>query len=94
MVNSVTFSTPARTQGGTQVTIFGSNFGSQVSVTIGGSACDITQSVTPSQIICSSPAGQGASKPVVVTNYGLMSNNDRTFSYATPSVTVSFFGLI
>ena len=77
------------TVGGSAITLAGTNFGFQTvtaSVTIGGQSATVS-SCNHTQIVCQLPAGQGASKAVVVTVGGQTNLVAGTFSYDGPSIT-------
>ncbi|MFM2241876.1 MAG: hypothetical protein RLZ97_731, partial [Verrucomicrobiota bacterium] len=79
--------TPATfpTSGGTSLTLVGSNFGLNPTVTSGTTNFPVT-SRTHSNIVCTVPAGQGSSVPVTVTTAGQTSNST-SISYAPPAIT-------
>ncbi len=74
------------TQGGSTVTITGTNLGATgATVTIGGAACPVTlQGHT--QVRCTLPVGQGTAQPVVLTVGGQVSNT-LFLSYDPPVIT-------
>lgn len=77
--------TTGPTSGGTPLTLTGSNFGiSGAQVTVDGASCAV-QSQSHGQITCSSPAGSGTNRPVIVTVAG-QSSNTGLFTYAAPSL--------
>jgi large repetitive protein len=73
------------TQGGIPMTINGSNFGLNPSVSIGPNPAQIITS-THTQITCILPAGQGQNLPVVVL-VGGQSSNTASFTYSAPAIT-------
>lgn len=79
--------TPATfpTSGGTSLTLVGSNFGLNPTVTSGTTNFPVT-SRTHSNIVCTVPAGQGSSVPVTVTTAGQTSNST-SISYVPPAIT-------
>ncbi len=71
------------TSGGATLTLTGSNFGpAGAAVTVGGVSCPLT-SQTHTELLCTLPAGAGASQAVQVTVAGQASGT-RTFSYNAP----------
>jgi PLD-like domain/IPT/TIG domain len=82
---NVVVSNTGSPQGGTAITISGSNFVSGLTVTIGGSPATVT-SRGPSSIHATTPAGNaGSSADVVVTNpNGQSATLKAAFSYANP----------
>ena len=72
------------TAGGTVITLFGTNFGITPAVFLGSSSCGISSS-TSSQIICSTPVGQGVGLGLVVS-VGLQSSPAYPYSYRPPSL--------
>ena len=75
------------TAGGTPVTVYGMNFGTSGSVTLGGNPVAI-QSWADAQVTFLTPPGQGTNLPIVVTAGGRPSNS-LPFSYDPPVI----FGL-
>lgn len=82
--------TSGATSGGTLITITGSSLGSFAvgSVKVNGNACTVANAAayTDTSIICSLPAGQGQSVPLIVTVSGTDSNT-LLFSYSNPVIT-------
>jgi hypothetical protein len=71
------------TNGGTNVTINGTNFGMDATVTIGG--VNATRQVIDAQtIIARTPGGTVGAKPVVVTSVGKSATSPTDFTYETP----------
>jgi hypothetical protein len=71
--------------GGVPVTLTGTNFGTNATVTIGGKSCaKIMQ--TDATFVCTLPSGQGRDLTVTMTVSG-RSSNDAHFSYDAPAVT-------
>ncbi|MCP5543847.1 MAG: IPT/TIG domain-containing protein [Akkermansiaceae bacterium] len=83
LISSITPNT-GPTQGGTAVTLVGTNFGSNPTVVHGGSV-PTPSFKSNSIIIYPSPAGEGAARSVQVIASGLVSNV-ATFSYTPPSI--------
>ena len=76
--------------GGTVVTIAGSNFVSGATVSFGGSAASNVSFVNSSQLKATTPAHAAGSVNVVVTNPdGTSSTLAGSFTFGTPSLTVS-----
>jgi hypothetical protein len=75
------------TAGGTLVTIEGTNWGSgSPSVKINGNTC-VVASFTSSQVVCTTPAGQGASLALVVTSFaGQSTTASAVWSYSAPVI--------
>ncbi|MBA4150553.1 MAG: IPT/TIG domain-containing protein [Verrucomicrobia bacterium] len=67
------------TSGGTLITLNGSNFGTNGSVTVDGNPCVIS-SYTHTQIQCLTPTGTGTDRPVTVSVSGQASNS-KLFTY-------------
>jgi hypothetical protein len=80
--------TPASsgTEGGTQITINGSSFGSNPTATLGGVSIS-KASGSHSQFVGTLPAGQGTNLPIVVRTSGGRMSNSVNFSYSPPSIT-------
>jgi len=76
----------ASTQGGTSITIQGTNFGTSATVTVGGASCPVTTRENHVKLVCTLPAGAGANRPVVVTSAGLTSDG-AVYSYGAPVIT-------
>lgn len=77
----------APTQGGTVLTIMGSDFGSATgNVTLGGLSC-VVQTWGTSEITCLTPAGQGTNLAVVVRIPGGPTSQGFAFSYSKPGIT-------
>ncbi len=72
--------------GGTTITLSGSNFGTNGTVTIGGQNCSIV-SCSHTQIVCTSPAGQGLNQALVVQVETQTSNTKLFGYYGGPIVT-------
>jgi len=72
------------TQGGTTLTITGSNFGPSGTVMVGASSCNVTV-YSAGYIECVSPAGEGTSNAVSV-RYLWMTSNTALFAYDPPTV--------
>jgi len=72
------------TAGGILLTITGTNFGLNPSVTVGLSPAFVKTN-TPSLIQCTLPPGQGTNQPVVVTA-GAQASAPRGFDYASPLI--------
>ncbi len=78
------------TQGGTPITVLGSGFGSNSTVTIGVVSAPLSSLVTNSGgtvvgIVVTSPPGDGANRPLVVRTAGV-SSNSVPYSYFAPSI--------
>ncbi len=73
------------TQGGTIVTITGSSFDTSGTVTIDGAACT-SPTWSHSQVVCTSPAGMGANRPVQLKAAGHASLASTSISYSAPSL--------
>lgn len=77
------------TNGGTPLTIRGTNFGSNPSVTVKSTQCTITFK-NDSLIICTAPAGSGANNPIAVTlpaPDNRKSTESFSFAYNRPNIT-------
>ncbi|XRB24266.1 ABC transmembrane type-1 domain-containing protein [Pseudoscourfieldia marina] len=89
---TITSITPVTTSttGSTVHLVSGKGFVDMTSlnITLGGEACTPSQLVDGTIALCSSaPAGTGASKPIVVTSYGVASDPMNRFSYLPPAIT-------
>lgn len=84
---SITSLTPSSgiTDGGYNLTIYGSDFGVAPSITVGISSCP-RQFVNASCIICTMPTGSGAGVPIQVTASQQLSNT-LLFNYNPPTIT-------
>lgn len=71
--------------GGGRVTLIGTNFGTNPTVTIGGLDAKVL-SFSNTKAIVTAPAGVGTDLPVVLVTSGLSSNTS-SFSYAPPTIT-------
>ena len=76
--------TTAPSEGGTVITVNGSNFGPSPSITIGENAATVL-TASHGQITCVLPAGQGASREVRVSA-GNQTSAAASFSYAAPII--------
>jgi len=77
-------------EGGTAVTIAGSNFKAGASVTFGGAVCEGVAVVSASQITCVTPAHFPAAVDVVVTNLdGQSGTKLRGFTFESSTVSLS-----
>jgi len=81
------------TKGGTIITIGGSNFGTadsdvQPRVTVGGVACPQVVWVSATSVLCETPDGVGADRPVIVEvgTFSSVANPEAEFSYDAPKV--------
>ena len=83
----ITNVTPASgpSQGGSMITITGSNFGLSRAVTIGTNPASVI-SGSHTQLVVMTPAGEGINKAVKVTT-GQQVSNSSSFSYAPPQIT-------
>ena len=87
----ITSATPAGgpTAGGTEVVILGANLTNTTSVTIGGTAANITAN-TGTSVTITTPAGSAGAKPITLQTYGgvgsVTSSNAFTFA-APPTIT-------
>eukprot|EP00163_Fabomonas_tropica_P009196 TRINITY_DN18_c0_g1_i5.p1 TRINITY_DN18_c0_g1~~TRINITY_DN18_c0_g1_i5.p1 ORF type:complete len:908 (+),score=292.21 TRINITY_DN18_c0_g1_i5:293-3016(+) len=80
-------SRPARTTGGSQVTISGANFYPSMKIMIGGRECTKPGWMSPTQIACIAPPGAGKKQTIVVTAPGGKSSKPvKAFDYADPVV--------
>lgn len=78
------------TEGGTDVTIKGSNFASDATVTFGGTAATNVLVVSSTEITAMTPAGNAGNVPVAVTNPGTTGVNlANGFTYATERAATS-----
>ena len=68
------------TQGGTYNVVYGSNFGTNATVTLGGNTCPVI-SCAHTQLTCRIPPGQGTNIPLVVTVSGQLDGSYKNFSY-------------
>ncbi len=85
VVNDVSPLTAASTAGGSSLAINGVNFGTTSSVLVGGNNCPVTQR-THILLVCTVPAGQGASTSVVVSLGQQQSNSQFVASvYGRPT---------
>lgn len=69
-VITATDSMNAPASGGAALTIFGTNFGNadvSATVSVGGTKCSATVWISPTQMVCTAPAGRGAARSVVAT---------------------------
>ena len=87
---TVTSVTPANgsVSGGTSISIVGTGFSSNSTVTVGGNACEVKSSNNV-EIICVTPAGTNGSTTIIVTQ-GSITANSNHFSYSlnfTPIIT-------
>jgi len=74
---------------GGQLTITGTNFGTDPTATVSGVACTnvvFTPTSTPERIVCTAPAGYGNNKLIVVTA-GSQSSPGYTWRYTEPVIT-------
>ena len=71
--------------GGKHITIFGNNFGSNPTVTIGGVNATVL-SANSTKVVVIDPPGVGTNLPVVLTTSGVVSNSF-SFSYDPPAIT-------
>jgi len=81
--------THAPTNGGTLITLVGSNFGpsgAPLSVALGSAGCPVVSSTPHTSLVCEVPAGQGASHDVVVTVDGQVSSPPFVFGYDAPVI--------
>lgn len=75
------------TAGGTSITIVGSGFDAAGNlVAVGGSPCPVTE-VALDRLVCTLPAGSGASRPIRVVDGGGQASPPFPFGYDTPSIT-------
>lgn len=89
-----TLSTPvwavAPTAGGANLTVNGNNFGVSPVVTVGGFPCAVLYTnPAQSQLICSTPAGEGTVQIVVSAN-GQASTNTKSYTYDAPTLIQQF----
>ena len=76
------------TAGAAMMSIIGTSFGTQGSVTVGGISCPLTGvGYSNTMIVCVLPAGQGVNQSVVVTSSAQLSSPSGLFSYSPPNVT-------
>jgi hypothetical protein len=74
------------TSGGTLITITGSNFGLNHSVTVGGQAAALQAGSSHTQVICTLPEGQGTNVAVVLTAGG-QASPAAFINYNAPAIT-------
>lgn len=78
------------TYGGTAITITGTDFYPNASVTVGGAACTSIVVVSPTSITCTTPAGSVGAVNVVVTNTDTGTATDAggfTYTVSNPTIT-------
>jgi hypothetical protein len=88
VVSSVSPNTGS-TNGGTAVTITGSNFVSPSTVTIGGVLAQAVTVVSSTQIKCNVPTHSAGSQPITVSNANGTSSGS-SFNYTLPSSGIAF----
>jgi hypothetical protein len=75
------------TIGNANLTIVGDNFGDTPSVSLGTSSCTIAPGFNHTVLICSTPAGQGVNRAVVVSAFSQSSNSTASYNYDAPTIT-------
>lgn len=80
--------------GGNSVTITGSGFTGATSVTFGGTAASSFTVVNDTTITATVPAGQNGAVSVIVTTPSGSNSSNALYSYATPTPTLSQWGMI
>jgi hypothetical protein len=74
------------TDGGTPITIAGTNFETGATVTVGGNTCTSPVVASANSITCNTPAGSAGAKDVTVTNVDSTTNTlSGGFTYFAPS---------
>lgn len=86
LITAISATSPT-TLGGTPLTILGSNFGTNGTVTLGGANCPfVATNWSHSQVIVTLPAGQGLNRQLVMTVSGQSATNT-DFNYSAPLIT-------
>lgn len=67
--------------GGTTITITGTNFSPDATVTVGGTAATAVQPLSATQVRCTTPPGTAGAKNVVVTSSGGTATSTGGYTY-------------